>query len=176
MSDQFRRDLQAWTEAQIAAFLRGRIGAKRKDYLAADINKLLRDRISKRLAIKKGQGIPSEFLRNNQRQITPVPPELVEWLLDHGWLTWASSHYVTYADNALANYWSGDNPVNNCGEAVEPSLGASNDYVSLLGDADRSAPEKNPWGYSGLTRLFIQAIQSAGRSWSEDFATYLPTD
>jgi hypothetical protein len=64
----FWTDLQRWTEAQVAAILRGRIGAKRKDYLAADINKLLRDRINEPLAIKVGDKILAEFLRNGNRR------------------------------------------------------------------------------------------------------------
>ena len=64
---KFLDDLQRWTEAQVAAILRGQIGAKRKDYLAADINKLLRDRINDPLTIKVGDAVGAEFLRTNRR-------------------------------------------------------------------------------------------------------------
>ena len=74
---KFLDDLQRWTEAQVAAILRGRIGAKRKDYLAADINKLLRDRINEPLAIKVGDKILAEFLRTGTRTGPVIEPVII---------------------------------------------------------------------------------------------------
>ena len=135
----------------MAAILRGRIRAKRKDYLAADINKLLRDRITEPLTIKVGNKVLAEFLRNEGRK--PQAPGIDYVNGDHGWLVWPSSIYTVYVWPALAAYYA----------VVDgsPVLGGDNEHTPEF--SFTTAPTLNPATFSGLARLFIQSIQSVGR-------------
>lgn len=63
----FWEDLQAWTQAQFDALMLANLKRKKK-WTAEDINRLLRDRISKRLKAKLGTGIDAEFLRTGSRR------------------------------------------------------------------------------------------------------------
>lgn len=151
MSD-FWADLQRWTEARVAAILRGRIGAKRNDYIAADINKLLRDRIQDPLTIKVGDKVLAEFLRTAGR----APPKYVLELgpVEHGWLTGSTGAWTIYTWSSLAAYLAGQGI----------SIGADGEYASTItGRVTPTAGVDDPERYSGLMRLLVQSLVGAGR-------------
>jgi hypothetical protein len=151
MSD-FWADLQRWTEAQVAAILRGRIVARRKDYLASDINKLLRDRINEPLAIKVGDKVLAEFLRTAGR----APPKYVLPIgpVEHGWLTGSTGAWTIYTWSSLAAYLAGQGI----------SIGADGEYATTI--TGRVTPTDRPHLYSGLARLMVQSLVGAGRALS----------
>jgi hypothetical protein len=152
MSD-FWADLQRWTEAQVAAILRGRIGARRKDYLAADINKLLRDRITEPLTIKVGNKVLAEFLRNEGRKPQTLP-EIPA--IDHGWATGPYTDTVIYTWTSIAAVLSG------LGYTLD-GAGAYDSTVTRTASQTALYPEE----YSGLTRLLVQAFVGSGRDITE---------
>jgi hypothetical protein len=156
----FWDDLQRWTEAQVAAILRGRIRAKRKDYLAADINKLLRDRINEPLAIKVGDKVLAEFLRNSRGSIR-WPGDGV---LEHGWLTYdyAGNTYPlnVFSTDRIAGFFT-RNP-------SEVPIGYDGDkYPSVNWDGNNTNPpipgaSDIPMLYTGLARLWAQGCLGFG--------------
>lgn len=71
----FTRELQAWTQAQVD---RLRVAVPKHGKIAEDINKLLRDRLTRDVVVKSGAPIQQEFVRNYPRGPIIPPPTLDE--------------------------------------------------------------------------------------------------
>jgi hypothetical protein len=156
MTSQFRRDLQAWAEAAVAARLRKRAKDKpqtNRKQLASDINRLLTDRVQLALDLLRGRAVPAEFRRSGIRSV-PVP-DVPSVVVEHGWLTGTTSAWTIYTWSSLASYLA----------ANGITIGSSGEYATTL--TARPDPADKPHLYSGLARLLIQALVGAGRDLTE---------
>lgn len=167
----FWRDLQAWTQAQYDA--RARAAGLRRNNLAADINKLLRDRLSYRLTIKDGTAIGAEFLRTAGR-IPPLVP-LVPLPMESGWLTFEDRgsgelpYVYTHSPTGLTTYTIVPDGITLDGYASYQSelTRASYTPIKAYDPVNSALARHRPERYSGLTRLFVQALYGANRTIDE---------